>query len=184
MLSGSCSVSCRAGLRIQVSPRVVPPPAQLPSQSLARVWSASGDLGEAGRRHYVGRKDRGLAPRVGVGAADGGAREKTAELQCCFGGRKQLPTMLELRRSGGPTAGGPVIRPPGYHAGHRKPRTASAGWRWLDTVALPHLLPALGPERSPPCRCVSALRVSLCLSQACCRASFSITLAAPAEGSC
>lgn len=89
---------------------MVPPPAQFPSQSLARVWSASGDLGEAGRRHYVGRKDRGLAPRVGV-VADGGAREKTAKLQCYFAGRKQLPTMLELRRSRGPTAGRPVLLP-------------------------------------------------------------------------
>lgn len=67
-------------------------------------------LGEAGCRPDVGRKDRDLAPAVGV-VADRGAREKTAKLQCCVPGRKQLPTMLELWRRRGPTAGGPVLLP-------------------------------------------------------------------------
>lgn len=61
MLSGSCSLSCRVRLRTQVSPGSSCP-AQFPKPitSTSSVWSVSGDLGEAGCRPDVGRKDRPL----------------------------------------------------------------------------------------------------------------------------
>ena len=57
-----------------------------PSQTVALVQSASGDLGEVGQRPDVGRKDQGLAPGVGPVVDRGTGRRPQSAVLCLWQG--------------------------------------------------------------------------------------------------
>ena len=87
-----------------------------PSQIVALVQTASGDLGEVGQGLTWGGRTGTLLLVSGLWST--GYREKT---QTSVSGREQPSTMLELRRPGGPIEGARAPRPPVPHAAASRP---------------------------------------------------------------